>query len=246
MKQSLLFTVLSVLLALPLQAQDGLLIEPATIKKQVIADLSDLSYEEVAKVTITNPNDEAVSLVWDKVVMYQPVVWETQICDKVASYPPQVVTNVDPLQGIDAPVVLQAGESFELYFTLLPYGSTGQSRIEVPFRSLSNPDDILATATFQINIINESETAIYSGSQSRPRLYPNPVIDRFFLAGAPDLSRLEIFNTLGGRVKVFRNPQPGDSFNVSDLPQGVYLVSLVGEDGKVVRTLRLLRREFRP
>ena len=182
MKQNLLLSILVVLFS-SWNASGQLTIEPATVKKQVVADLSDLSYEEVAKVTVTNPSDQTLSLVWDKVVHYQPNVWESQICDKVASYPPTVITNVDPLQGMNAPVVLAPGESFELYFTLLPYGFTGQSRIEVPFRSLSDPDEVLATATFQINIIDEAETAIYNGGQNRPRLYPNPVIDRFFIAG---------------------------------------------------------------
>ena len=81
---------------------------------------------------------------------------------------------------------------------------------------------------------------------NRPRLYPNPVNDYFSIIGAPELSRIHLYNSLGIKIKTFENPQFGDSFDTSDLPQGVYLVSLVDKNGQVIRTLRMLRRNFRP
>jgi len=60
------------------------------------------------------------------------------------------------------------------------------------------------------------------------------------------VNRIDLYNTLGGKVRSFYFPQAGDSFEAGDLPQGVYLVSLVDSNGKVIRTLRLLRRDFRP
>lgn len=242
----ILLLIVGVCWLVGLQGQTSLTIEPAMVKKQVMADLSDLGYEEVIKVVISNPTDETQELRWDKVVEYQPYSWESQVCDKVASYPPQVVTNFDPLQGMRAPIILAPGEEFDLYLTILPYSTTGQIKIEIPFRPIDDPETIVGKAVFQINIIDEREQSSRNRGTTRARLFPNPVIDRFFVAGAPDLSRLEVFNTLGSRVKVFNNPQPGDSFFVGDIPQGVYLVSLVDEQGNVVRTIRMLRRDFRP
>lgn len=245
MKQILLLVV-GVWGVVGLCAQTNLTIEPALVKKQVMADLSDLNYEEVIKVMVSNPSSQTMRLQWDKVVEYQPYNWESQICDKVASYPPEVVTNYDPLQGMQAPIELGPGESFELYLTILPYSTTGQTKIEIPFRSIDDPETIIGKAVFQVNLIDDREQGSRNRGTTQARLYPNPVIDRFFVAGAPDLSRLEVFNTLGSRVKVFNNPQPGDSFFVADIPQGVYLVTLIDENGKVVRTIRMLRRDFRP
>ena len=118
MKQILLLIV-GVCMLVGLQGQSSLTIEPAMVKKQVMADLSDLSYEEVIKVVVSNPTNQTLELRWDKVVAYQPSNWESQVCDKVASYPPQVVTNFDPLQGMKAPIVLTPGETFDLYLTIL-------------------------------------------------------------------------------------------------------------------------------
>lgn len=245
MKASLLF--LFVLLSgFTLTAQQALNIEPATTRKQISISANDVSFEEVLKVEITNTSNQAIRLRWDKVIIYQPYSWETQVCDKQASYPPSVTSNYDPIQGVIAPVELAAGESFDLFLTVSPYNTSGQSKVEIIFRDLDHPEIYLGTATFQINLTNSEDSANLANIGKRVKVYPNPVHDRFFLTNAPRLSRLDIYNTLGRKIRTYDNPQPGDSFLAGDLPQGVYLLSLVDENGKVIRTLRLLRRDFRP
>lgn len=233
-----------------LQAQ--LTIEPAQIKKQISIELDNVAYEEILKVRVSNPTDRTLSLRWDKNVIYQPNVWESQICDKEASYPPFVKTNYDPMQNINAPIRLKPHEGFDLYLTLLPYNTTGNCRIEIPFYELSGSNKPLATAVFQVNLITTKDqqaqaAATTKGKRRGVKIYPNPVYDRFFLSNTPaDLDKVEVFNTLGHKVKIFDQPVEGQDFEVKNLPQGVYLVSLVNTEGKVIRTLRLLIREFRP
>lgn len=248
MKQTLPLLLVGFFVLNLLPAQSGaLLIEPAEVRKQVTVGGFEATYEESAKVTVTNTSGRTLRLRWDKQVSYQPIGWESQVCDKVASYPPAVATNYDPLLGIQAPVVLAPGEAFDLYLNVFPYNISGQTRVEIPFRDINGGDDILGTATFQISIFEESVVAPgHSANQGQARLFPNPVTDRFFVAGAPGLSRIEVYNTLGRLVKAYDQPREGDSYPVDDLPQGVYLVSLVDDNGKVIRTVRMLRREFRP
>lgn len=239
--------LLSILITGLLPAQELLTFKPNVLKKQVIIELNDAGYEEVLKVNVTNTSGRVLKLRWDKDVIYQPYTWESQICDKEASYPPNIETNYDPIQGVVAPIRLLPGESFDLYVTLLPYNKTGQCKIEIPFRELRLPNKVIGKAVFQVNIIDieEQENNARSGDK-RIRVFPNPVHEHFFLSNAPKLSSLEIYNTLGRKVKTFEYPQAGDSFDAGDLPQGVYLISLRDETGKVIRTLRLLRRDFRP
>lgn len=227
-------------------AQNELRIQPATIKKQINIGVDDVSYEEVLRVEITNPTSRTLKLRWDKKVSYQPYSWESQVCDKENSYPPGVESNFDPIQGVVAPIVLAPGETFDLLLTILPYNTTGQCKIELLFRDLSQPDQMIGSAVFQVNIIDTEDQAAVKEGDHNPRIYPNPVHDRFFLDNAPPLSRIEVYNTLGRRVKSFSNPQLGDSYDATDLPQGVYLLSLIDKQGKVLRTIRLLRRDFRP
>ncbi|MEM1216223.1 MAG: T9SS type A sorting domain-containing protein [Bacteroidota bacterium] len=110
---------------------------------------------------------------------------------------------------------------------------------------MRQPETILGTVGFQL-LLEDSSTRKPSHSSRYPSLYPNPVHDRFFINNSPDLGRLEVYNSLGVKVRVFQEPELGDSFDVADLPQGVYLLSLIGTDGKVIRTIRMVRRDFRP
>lgn len=234
-------------ISLPLGAQDVLDIEPALVQEQLTIQPADQSREEVMKVVVTNTSGRSLRLRWDKNVVYQPYVWESQVCDKEASYPPTVTSNYDPLQGVVAPIVLQAGERFDLFLTISSFNIKGQGKVEILFREVDRPEQIIGTAAFQLNLIDTEDRARINRAGERPSVYPNPVHDRFFLTNLPaSVSRIDLYNTLGGKVRSYNNPQPGDSFVAGDLPQGVYLLSLVDEDGKVIRTLRLLRRDFRP
>lgn len=242
----LLFILISGLSAM-LCAQDMLRIEPAAVREQITLTTTQQASEEVMKVVVSNTSGRQLRLRWDKNVVYQPYVWESQVCDKEASYPPAVSSNYDPLQGVEAPVVLQAGESFDLFVTISSFNVKGQGKVEILFREVDQPNKVIGTASFQLNLIDAEEQARIKRAGERPAVYPNPVHDRFFLTNMPaEVNRIDLYNTLGGKVRSFYFPQAGDSFEAGDLPQGVYLVSLVDSNGKVIRTLRLLRRDFRP
>lgn len=221
-------------------------VEPANIRKQVNISVDEVSFEENMKVAVTNTSNRRIRLRWDKNIYYMPYTWESQVCDKEASYPPSINSNYDPIQGIVAPVSLDPGESFDLFLTISPYNTTGQCKIEIAFRELNKPNQVLGTAVFEVNIIDTEDSAKLAELGNRIKVYPNPVHDRFFLTNAPALSRVDIYNTLGRKIRSYEKPQVGDSYPAGDLPQGVYLLSLVDENGKVIRTLRLLRRDFRP
>lgn len=239
--------LLSIFITVQLSAQELLTFRPKTLKKQVTIEFNDAGYEEVLKINVTNTSERTLKLRWDKDIIHQPYAWESQICDKEASYPPNVESNYNPIQGIIAPVSLSPGESFDLYLTLLPYNKTGQCKIEIPFREVHRPSKIIGTAVFQVNITsNQDEENNNRNGDKRIRIFPNPVHEHFFLTNTPALNSLEIYNTLGRRVKTFDSPEIGDSFDAGDLPQGVYLIRLRNKKGKVIRTLRLLRRDFRP
>jgi len=242
-----------------LMSQSMLALEPAVVRKQVSVNLLNNAYEEVAKVVVRNVSGRTLRVRWDKVTVQQPAGWETQICDDQASYPPQTTTNYDPLRGINAPVVMAPGASFELYVHFFPYGRAGEATIEVPFRLVGERSaEVVQRAVFHMRIDDGNNAAASptitarnpnagnASSATGIRVYPNPVEDRFYLSNAPSLGRVEVVNALGRKVRSFDRPDPSAGFNVSDLPEGVYLVSLIDERGKTIRTLRMIRRGFRP
>ncbi len=76
------------------------------------------------------------------------------------------------------------------------------------------------------------------------RLYPNPGEDMFRVSTSTPLARITVTNMLGKVVKTFHGQS--DSYDVSDLPNGLYLIGLTGLDGRVIKTLRYSKRSVRP
>lgn len=247
MKQAILLTYLF-LCVLAVSAQPLLRVEPSVLRKDVSVDLLDVSYEEVSKVSITNTSSRFLQVRWDRLVVQQPGNWEVSICDDLRTYPPFVNSNLDLGFGVNSPIELSPGESFDLYLNVKPYGSAGRATIEIPLSLLTDPGKVVQRAVFHVGIDDRQRPTRQASESRSATLYPNPAVDRFYvnLPAGQELGRVEIYNTLGRRVRNFPHTQDGLSYDVSGLPEGVYLVSLIDRSGKVIKTMRLLHRNFRP
>ncbi|WP_340935902.1 leucine-rich repeat domain-containing protein [Polaribacter haliotis] len=69
------------------------------------------------------------------------------------------------------------------------------------------------------------------------KLYPNPVNDLLQIKNSDNLkiSTIMIFNVLGKKVKVIRNPE--NAIDVSDLSKGIYFLNINSENGKIVKRI---------
>ncbi len=233
-----------------LQAQPALKVEPARVQKTIQADLLDNQLEESVSITVKNPTAQPLQIQWDQVIIDQPNRWEISLCDE-RSRPTPFVRAATP-----SSLQLQPGESVELVLSVRPNGQQGLSTVEVPFSLLTDPGKIVETAVFQIEINDElappierpGENANDPFSSTSLQIYPNPATDRFYVStpAQMEIGRIEIRNMLGRTKKVFDNPAEGMAYGLSDLPEGIYLVALFDRSGKVLRTLRLLKRDYRP
>ena len=71
--------------------------------------------------------------------------------------------------------------------------------------------------------------AIEENKDSEICIYPNPVRDRVIIEGI-EVVEIQVYNTLGQVVKTI---QGSNEIPVADLPQGVYLLRIVDDEGKV-------------
>lgn len=74
------------------------------------------------------------------------------------------------------------------------------------------------------------------------KIYPNPAFNFIGLNESAGISSIIIYNLVGRKMKIFASPQKGEKYNVTDLPSGMYLVQLLGRDGKVVTTQRMSKK----
>ena len=74
------------------------------------------------------------------------------------------------------------------------------------------------------------------------RIFPNPATSYIGLDNGRTVKHLVIFNMVGRRVKDFEVFRTDAQYYVGDLPSGMYLVQLLGENQQVLSTKRLNKR----
>ena len=96
-----------------------------------------------------------------------------------------------------------------------------------------------ADVTFTMNEVATS--AFGFASTEEIRVYPNPATEYFSVDGLDRLKEVIVYNLVGQEVKRF-NASLKAKYDISELMRGLYLVRLVDQSEKVVKTVRLSKR----
>ena len=75
----------------------------------------------------------------------------------------------------------------------------------------------------------------------RVSIYPNPTSNYFGLSNIEGITKLTIFNLLGKEIRSF-DVEESLKYNISDLPNGMYLIKMTNSNQKIVSTQRLQKR----
>ncbi len=242
MKQFVLFLFLAITSLV--QAQT-IKIEPETVTKVYNnQNLNDpaLQLQQYAKVT--NLTNQELRLKWTRAIVDQPLDWDTQVCDNNACYIPIVSTNVDAAVGLNQPVVLAPGASYDMGLYVVPNGVAGQGTFKLIFALASSPNTAIDTITYNISV--NQTTSNHDIEVGSIRVFPNPASDYFELTNDGAIDRLMVYNLLGREVRSYRSQGIGQQYSLQGLPDGLYLIALLNDKNSVVKTVRLNKRSFRP
>lgn len=243
MKQALLLSTFIFLFG-HAQAQADLELSPSPFEKTVEFDLSSLYDYETCHARIRNNSNHTLSLRWEIVVDEAPEGWRFSVCDQNTCYFTTNTTNVDLYDHLpNAPIILGPGDTSKLELNVFPIGSAGSANVKINLYETANPRALVNSACFYFTI--EGMTPVTEIDKGRLRVYPNPVSDFLTLTKNTFVKQLWVSNVLGKRVKTF-DTNFGSKYDVSDLPDGIYLVSMVDSSRKVVKTVRISKRAIRP
>ena len=88
-------------------------------------------------------------------------------------------------------------------------------------------------------------TEIDAAREESLRIYPNPTTEYISVTDNSSVEYLYIYNIIGRRVMAFPVVS-GVQYSLRDLPDGMYLVSMVDEAGKILKTVRTSKMVLRP
>ena len=227
MKQILL--LLSFFLSFTLSAQVSLAV---TVPDGSVTALSTED-DVTAKGTIKNIGDTTVTVKWKRNVIALTDGWETAVCDKFLCYLP----NIEETPDADFYLVLEPGGESNFDVHVYPFGMEGAAIVEVTATDVNNPENTI-TGRYEFNQNTTSTTTVY---KPEIKIYPNPTVNFISLTDSDYVERLVIYNIVGRPVKIF-NANYSNLYNVIDLPTGMYLVRLMDENDKTIKTVRLSKK----
>jgi hypothetical protein len=243
MKQLLLLLTFS-LAANLLPAQDVVLsLSPNPSEANDIINMNDPNFELVAYATLTNVSSSPVSVRWTRIMPTLPMGWEVLVCDNVSCYPPFVSSNVMPEFDLNELVVLAPGGTTNLDVHVLPHQFAGSTTVNIQF-TIGTDTTVVHTGTYNFNASLTSSANNGFGKQDI-RVFPNPTIDYFQLSTGSQVSRVAVYNTLGRQVRLF-DAVEGKRYSLAGLPDGMYMVSLLDSRYRNIKTVRMIKRGFRP
>jgi hypothetical protein len=86
------------------------------------------------------------------------------------------------------------------------------------------------------------QATLPSSKQAKISVYPNPATDFISINNDDNVKQIAIFNLVGRKVKSFDNIVKDQHYDVSDLPNGMYLIQVIDNANKVVTTQRVNKR----
>ena len=245
------FYLLTLLSCLSVAAQNAaaLRVEPAEISKEIRVDNLDEEFEDVTSVVVTNNSGRTIRLMRESVTRESPRNWNYTSLDRVSQATPYVMSAAEQETG--RLVSLRPGQSATFFVVLRAEGVAGTGTTELRFSDLAFPGTVLGKATIMTTVTRQAPPGAAGAgdgdeSPTSLRLYPNPAVERFYVQAprSVKVGRVEVTNTLGRRMKSFTGAAGADGYDIEDLPDGLYLISIYDDGGKKLKTLRLLHRRF--
>ncbi len=216
-------------------SQSPLQITQTTVSGAVTAGDAAATNEIELSTTIRNVSDRTIALKWTKYELDLPLSWEAEVYDKELCYLPNALTNYDP-GYYEAPIELIPGESFDLTLHIYTNGASGLGAVEFPLSLVEDPSEVLATITFYPQFIEKKPL-----NTATLKVFPNPTDDFFQVNADERITQLVLYNSIGQPVRHF-DANPGQRYDISDLPEGLYLLGLVDQKGETQKTFRLMKR----
>lgn len=131
----------------------------------------------------------------------------------------------------------------------LPGYGTNQMSVQIKSNNIPDTGVVILNIYSDVNYTNlldsisiflnvaVTNSARNINSDTEISAYPNPTSDYFQINGKSGVSKIEVFNMIGKKIKTFEKYQ--NSYNVRDLRNGIYLLRVYDIKGQVLKVLRL-------
>ncbi len=254
MKKNLLFFIL-VIFTFFLNAQDvhktNLLVDDSTNKlfspnesdvefdeDTILVDTFVTNSENIIEVFLTNKSNETKKLYWRVETVSFNSPWKFLICDSQNCYPP----NYDH-SSKNSPNILEPDSTQFWSFHFFDHNAADTGMLVL--KMYDDKDFTNVVDTLPLIFRTRFHTATKDIVSNSLYISPNPTSDHFSIWTDTEVSKVEIYNLIGKKIKSINNNYY-NFYNVSDLRNGMYLVRILDNSNKVIKVVRLNITKNRP
>lgn len=102
---------------------------------------------------------------------------------------------------------------------------------------------LIAFFTFSaFALFGQSNSELTGNTSLKISIYPNPATNFISINKDENVRDIAIFNLVGRKLKTFEGVEKDEHYDVSDLPNGMYLVQVIDSNKKIVTTQRISKR----
>ncbi len=210
---------------------------PEIVEQHVVTDLSDFSAELELPGKVSNTTNAPIEIKWRQTLWDQPFEWQAEISDRDNYYLADENGYTD--NDYVMPLLLQPEETFDLSIYIYPNGRAGTATYAIDIVDANDQTKVLETMVFYINVSHRQLKEVVT--IRNVKVFPNPARDYFELTPNQMVDELTIYNSIGQRIKTFA-AEKGKKYDISTIPDGLYLVEMSDATGKTLKTVRLLKR----
>lgn len=217
-------------------------IEPIpTLGEANLQDPSTYPGDVVAHAEVINNTSETLNLSWIRTELVMPAGWATGVCDVNYCYDIDVARRDFQLPANSKGTLDVHGYPGGIPGSLENGAIPGEAVVHIRVTNKDNPTDTIS-GVFNFNVTGDPIVSIDEVELKKLSLFPNPTSDYFELSSLIDneIATVAVHNILGSQVRLYNASER--RFEVGDLPNGMYLVSLQDEQNAVLKTLRLQKR----
>ncbi len=190
--------------------------------------------ENIAYGKVKNTSDHTLELLWKRNDVELPQGWVALVCDGNTCYSSSVKACPE-----DNPNVVAPKREFNLDVHVIDSGDVKDAHIVMKvYEKDDTSSQVNADYLFNKILSNKDVKNIYA------KVYPNPAVDRFTVDFNTGLTRIELYNILGRKISSFTAVQ-NRSYDISEYPDGLYMLKLIGPNNQVLRTIRLQKRSVK-
>ena len=208
------------LFAVNLQAQFS--IEPSPSEGSANAAVAFFNADS----QIYNNTDSTLNFVWKRITNELPNGWTSGICTNLGCLPPEVNEGT---------FFLESGYSVAFSCSFFPNDIAGNAKVEVNIWIEEDSSQMIQQTYFgYANPTNIVETDI----RNLISIFPNPIQETFSITQNDDIRKVEIYNSLGQKVKTYSTQAIYDfRFASSD----IYFVKVFNEQNEIITVLKLIK-----